>query len=491
MINWIKKHKLETISLALILFVALFLRLYRIDGYMTYLGDEGRDVRIVRDLISKGNLVFIGPQTSVGNMYLGPMYYYMMAPALLLANFNPVGPAIMIALLGVLTIFVTWYITREWFGKVAAFITALIFAISPVAIIYSRSSWNPNPMPFFALITIYGIYTAWQKKHYHWLPIIGFTFAAALQMHYLGLLLAPTILIIWLLSLKETKGSQKNKDSFIKKSLVGIGIFLVTMSPLLLFDLKHSWLNFKAFTALIFGGQGSINSAGIFNRIFSVSTLVSKDLFFGNQNLTQVILLLIPLIISILFFVKNIKKPAVKIIGLWLVVGILGLGLYKNDVYIHYLGFLYPAVYILIGALFSCMLRENKFPKGFAIILLLALIYSNIINSPQRFTPNYQMKRTENVVDLVINKSSNQPFNFALIAKQNYDESYRYFLENKDAKMLPGDKKLADQLFVVCEDGDSCKPEGNSKYEVAIFGIAKVVDQWSVDNIKIYKMVHP
>jgi len=91
MIEFIKKNKLEAILVALIIIAALFFRLYRIDEYMTFLGDEGRDVRIVRDIISKGNLVFIGPQMSVGNTYLGPLYYYMMAPALFLANFNPAG----------------------------------------------------------------------------------------------------------------------------------------------------------------------------------------------------------------------------------------------------------------------------------------------------------------------------------------------------------------------------------------------------------------
>ncbi|KKT48747.1 MAG: hypothetical protein UW42_C0048G0006 [Candidatus Collierbacteria bacterium GW2011_GWB1_44_197] len=68
----IKKNKLEFFSIFLIILLALCLRLYRIGEFMTFLGDEGRDVRIVRDLITKGNLVFIGPRTSIGDMYLGP-----------------------------------------------------------------------------------------------------------------------------------------------------------------------------------------------------------------------------------------------------------------------------------------------------------------------------------------------------------------------------------------------------------------------------------
>src|SRR3990172_3363735 len=112
---WILKNKLEALLLCLILILGAFFRLYRISEYMTFLGDEGRDAIVVRRLLVDFDPILVGPGTSIGNMYLGPLYYYMMAPALLLANFSPVGPAIMIALLGIATIFFVWVVVREWF----------------------------------------------------------------------------------------------------------------------------------------------------------------------------------------------------------------------------------------------------------------------------------------------------------------------------------------------------------------------------------------
>ena len=82
-----------------------------------------------------------------------------------------------------------------------------------------------------------------------------------------------------------------------------------------------------------------------------------------------------------------------------------------------------------------------------------------------------------------------QPFNFGLLAKRNYDESYRYFLENKKAKMIRGEDGVSDQLFVVCEDKE-CKPEGNSAWQIAIFGPADTSQEWQIDNIKIFKLIH-
>jgi len=56
--------------------------------------------------------------------------------------------------------------------------------------------------------------------------------------------------------------------------------------------------------------------------------------------------------------------------------------------------------------------------------------------------------------------------------------------------MIRGEDKVTDQLFVVCEDGDICQAEGNPAYQVAIFGIAKTVNEWRVDSIRIYRLVH-
>ena len=141
--NWIRSNRKEFWILMAILLIGAFFRLYKIADYMTFLGDEGRDAIIVRRLLVDFDPILIGPRTSIGDMYLGPLYYYMMAPALLLANFSPVGPAIMIALLGVVTIFFVWYVVREWFSsslqgrslQAGALIAAFLYAISPVVII--------------------------------------------------------------------------------------------------------------------------------------------------------------------------------------------------------------------------------------------------------------------------------------------------------------------------------------------------------------------
>jgi len=498
--SFIKKNRTEFFVLLGIILLALVLRLYRIDEYMTFLGDEGRDVRIVRDLITTGNLVFIGPQTSVGNMYLGPLYYYMMAPALFLSGLNPVGPAIMNALLGAATIFLTYFIGRRWFGKSVGLIAAILFAISPVAIIYSRSSWNPNPMPFFSLLCVWGIYEVWKNNKHSWLPLVGIFFAFALQMHYLGLLLIPTLGLFWLLTLRQLKNEKKQKTIFVKKTLIAICLFLILMSPLLLFDLKHDWMNFKAFQSFFSDRQTTIN----LNPARSDPAIESiiSELLLGRQltyaTLAAVIIGVLTFLayfgktkLSLKEFFKTKKDPAVSALLAWIGFGILGLGVYKQHIYAHYFGFLFPAVYLLVAFLLLFLWNnKNILIKFLALTFFACLLYHGVYYSPLKDSPNRQMKRTEAAVDLMIKESKGQPFNFGLIAKQNYDESYRFYLENKKANHFRGEERVTGQLFVICEDGDKCQPEGNPAYQIAIFGPSHIDQQWQVDYLKIYRLIH-
>ena len=172
-IGWVKKNKLEVILLTAIILIAAFLRLYKIADYMTYLGDEGRDAIVVRRLLVYFDPILIGPGTSIGNMYLGPLYYYLIAPSLWLAGFSPVGPSAFIALIGVLAVFLVWKIGKECFGGIAGLTAASLYAVSPTVIIFSRSSWNPNVMPFFALLSIYSIWRVWKHKEFKWLVVLG------------------------------------------------------------------------------------------------------------------------------------------------------------------------------------------------------------------------------------------------------------------------------------------------------------------------------
>lgn len=509
--EWIKENRFEAFFLILVLLTAAFMRLYRIDEYMTFLGDEGRDVIIVRRLLVNFDPILIGPGTSIGNMYLGPIYYYLMAPFLLLANFSPVGPAIFIALLGVLTCAFVWFIAREWFGKIAAGVAILLYSISPVVINYSRSSWNPNIMPFFALLTVYSIWRVWQYSEFKWLVISLVSFAFTLQSHYLGLLLGPVLVFFWLLTFlkirKQKDGWRVKKGGFLKHTMLGSILFTVLMSPLVIFDARHGWQNFSAIRTFFLERQTTISARpwSAFPKLLPLVQKISTRLLAGtNETLgrwsTAVfgagVLWTVSRFISL--GVKDKKNAAFFVLFVWLGCAFLGLGVYKQEIYDHYYGFFFPAPFLFLGGVFQTFIEKRRFSliHVFLAVFVVALVAANLTVNPLKYPPNRQMQRAESVAEKIRTEAKNEKFNLAVIAERNYEDGYQYFLEKWkvsvfDIDPLKLEETLANNLFVVCElPHDKCNPVNNPKAEIANFGWSEVSGEWQVSGVMLYKLVH-
>ena len=493
--GWIKKNPVEFWILLGILLIGAFLRLYRIDEYMTFLGDEGRDVIIVRRIFTEMHPPLIGPGTSVGGMYLGPLYYYMMAFPLLISGFSPVGPAIMVALLGVGTIFFIWFATKKWFGSFAGIVAAGLYAVSPVPIIFSHSSWNPNIMPFFSLLSIFSIWKVWKENKLNWLIVLGISFAFVLQSHYLGLLLAPTLFLFWLIALIR----QKTKKVFIQKSILGLISFLALMSPLLIFDLRHDFMNTKAFYTFLVNRDSTVsaNIFGSLEKIPATFDLMTKSLVAAKNPLASLVMSVFSVIGTVwLFFRKQFgKKSSIFIIISWMFFAILGLSFYKLSIYDHYLGFIFAVPYMLTGILLSKFSERGRVFKGISVLIVLFLVVLSLLKNPFRNEPNRLLKRSQDVATKVLSLDEGKPFNLAVIADNNYEDGYEYFLELWGGEILNADinkpSTISDQLFVICEREETkCDPTHSPKAEVANFGMTKIENKWSVDGVIIYKLVH-
>ncbi len=518
--NWIKSNRKEAVVLVSILLFGAVLRLYKIDQYLTFLGDEGRDVIIVRRLLVAFDPILIGPGTSIGNMYLGPLYYYMMAPALLFANFSPVGPAVMVALFGLLTVFFVWYIAREWFGATAAWISALLYSVAPTIIIYSRSSWNPNIMPFFALVAIYSTWQIWTKGKFRWLLILGVSFAAAMQSHYLGLILFPIVGIFWLLTLIRILKSKKAiRNSFLKNSFGGGAFFALMMSPLLLFDIRHEFINFNAMKLFFTQRQTTVNAKPwkALPNIFPIFEEVITRLVAGYSESFGRGLVVILTLGSIAGILQGIKRFPLKklllnvykkrdqrvitarafiLLSVWISISIIGLGLYKQQIYDHYYGFFYVAPFILLGGIIQLIKDWSKVAFGVALVGVLALLITNLQSNPLQYSPNRQLERSSEVADKILLEANGDSFNFAVIAERNYEGAYQYEFERRGSDFIVidvqrVDETVTDQLFVICEmEKVKCDPTRNAKAEITGFGWSIIEDEWDVFGTTLYKLGH-
>ncbi len=455
---------------------------------MEFLGDQGRDVTIIKDFIKNGNLFFIGPQTSVGNMYLGPYFYYLIAPSLLLANFNPVGPAIFIALINIATVALIFFVAKKWFDIKTAYISAFLYTISPVVIKFSNFIWNPNIMPFFALLFIYFFFEAISKQKYKYFIYASLAFVMVINSHYLGLALLPFVGCFWLFYLyKFIKSKSIQLKQFLINTLKAFLIFIASLTPQILFDIKHHGQNIKSLFVFFTQRESTVNIKPYKSipELPNLFNLINTRLLAGKEEIIGLIISVI-FIIGLLLVISKWKKQKISFWPpfFWYLSGLISLALYKQNIYDHYFTFLFPVVFILIGFLIS------KF-KLIGIPLLILITVFSLLNNPFRWQPNNQLQTTNQIADLIINNSNNEDFNFALLAKQNYDPPYRYILDNKQAKIVNLPQTLATQLFVVCEPFQiECNPINNPEWAIAAFGWAKIDNQWEINGIKIFKLIH-
>ncbi len=512
--KFIRKNSI-VLSVILILIVAAFMRLYQIADYMTFLGDEGRDVLVVREILH-GNLTFLGPRASAGDFYLGPIYYYFMAPFLLLSNFHPVGPAIMVALFGVITVFLVYYIGFKIKDHRAGLVAASLYAVSPLVIAYSRSSWNPNLMPFFSIITLWAALRGLESRKWFYFVISGVSLGIALQLHYLSLFLGAILFFYVALSevIEKRLGSIK---SLIKDYLlIGFG-FIMGFSLFLLFELKNSFPNTKTIINFIFN-SGEVTGSGkfmdiivdVFFRMYARLLTFYRGPGFMTEDTEPVFsfwfyITMIFAIVSLSFVVyktiEKIKKKDVDmkkylLLTLWFVLGVFFFGFYKKSIYDYYFGFMFPVPFLITGVLFAYLWDKGKIFKISATVGFLVLFLVNLNGHPFQYPPNKQYEQVKKISEFVISKTDNKPYNFALGTGGNSDHAYRYILVSEGREPVtilnpsedPKRESVKDQLMVICEG--PCQPLGHSLWEIAGFGRAEIDGEWDLKFVKVYRLVH-
>lgn len=430
----------------LLTLIGAFLRFYRLEATLQFLGDQGRDALVWKKMLFDHDLPFIGPITSVGGFFLGPLYYYLMAPFYWIFGNSPIGPAYATALIGVLTIPALFFFTKQLFSVAVAKLAAFLYTFGAIPVTETRSAWNPNPMPLAALGIVYGFYQAQKTKQIKWLYLSALSLGIALQLHYMIVFLSPFILWQLFLAFKQPR---------LRRALLAwFCLIILLMLPLILFEIKNHFLNtLGLYKFLTQHRYGSINlSQNIYNLRGRSEEAIGMLLGFGRQTnffrtwLSRLFLLGI--------FITWFKKPTkeFKLVSLWLLLSIAAVAFYKENIPPYYLAFLFPAVFILGGWLL------NKLAKRLLIFRWLLVILFIILNAPvlyQTLTSTGNFKSAETTGRFIIKDvgvHNYQNYNLTLLDDTHDYKAmaFRYFVERFGGQPLGiADYPQAQVLYVI------------------------------------------
>jgi len=430
------QNKLKYLLLFIVLSISAFTHLYRIDRTFIFHNDEARDVLIVKKMIDTGKPILLGPQTSVGNMYLGPIYYYFMTPALLISDMDPVGPAVMVAIFAIATTLLLFLIGTKKFGLAGGVVASLFYALSPVMLHYSRSSWNPNVVPFFAVLLIM---TIDMKNKWGWL-VLGLCAGIIFQLHYVALIMVG---LVGLFKLKD-----KPKLIDLMFSLLG---FILTSMPFWLFEFRHEFVNSQAFlTFLTEGSKNADLNSSYLSRLVSNLSLTIKGIV-GSSSIAIVQMSNTVLIVSAVFlflFLPILTKGYAfwyLMIGSALIVSFL-----KEHLNVHYISYLFPVVALSVAALAT---SGHKIIKFFTWVFIIFFVWWSIpsIIYNIRTIDSIQVKRAKATADYIVKEADGKKYNI-VSTPGTYATTIEYFLSLSDNPPTTAYEEL---IFDICE-GSPC-----------------------------------
>lgn len=427
------RFRLPILVAALIL-IGSFLRLYNLRGTMQFFGDQGRDALIARRILIEHHPALIGPVTSVGNMYLGPLYYYFMVFPLLLTYPDPMGPAVAVALLGCVTLALVYFLGKQMVGRRAAILALVLYTFSPVIITNVRFSWNPNIVPLFSLLLVFSLYRTLKGHFRDWI-YIGAYAAILFQLHYITLIVIGFAGLIWIGEMVNLIRSKQPVGEFVKPTIAAIVIFLVSLVPLVIFDLRHNFLNSQGFLSFF---TGSTSHFGVSALFFSWLALIIRNLFeIFSVKIYQwpaFITFAVLVIASVISWKKQSAKDEFYL-GRRLLLGAfafgaLGLSFYHGSIFDHYLGFMFPISCLVFGLLLG-LLWKRMIARPLVVGFLLVLIGLSLRDYPGQHHLGYNVDLGKQTASMIAARvKPGESYNLISFSITNdYDGmNYRYFL---------------------------------------------------------------
>jgi hypothetical protein len=240
----------EALALAVILVAAALLRLPGLADRGQFDADQGHDMLTLAAFTRDGVVPLLGPKTSVGEFHHGAFYYFLLAPAAAVSNDDPVVVTGWLALLGIGAVALTWWLARSMASPLAGVLAALILAVSPAAIDESTFIWNPNPIPFFAALSLAAAWRGHEGGRARWWAVALGSAGAVVQMHVLGLVFFLPILVLSLLELRRNRGAWRGLVG-------GLAIVALLFAPLAIHELTTGFLETRRVLDYLGGGDVS------------------------------------------------------------------------------------------------------------------------------------------------------------------------------------------------------------------------------------------
>ena len=412
--TFFKKTK---VILFLILAASLFLRVWKLDAVPVSLFSDELDVGYQAYSIIKtgrdysGNVLPLHFQSYADAR--APLYIYASIPTVAVFGITAWGVRLPAAAFGLLGIWATFLLVRESLGsRNLGLISALLMAISPWHIQYSRSAFEVTMLLAFLLLGLYFFFKSLNKPKYLWVSVALLVFSP--WIYNTAKLFTPLLMIILFILCKQQILKVK-RTHLIKAAVAGIVVGLplvyatffggaikraeylsIFTDPTTKSEVEYSIL-YDAQVRKVYGG-GTISKVltRLVHNKFSfwgskvvnnyISSLSFDFLFLkGDSNLRHSIegvgqfykFEVILLILGMVLFFSKFKDRKIKLLILfWILAGILPAAITRDGgTHATRLIIILPPLIFLISYGLTDTLKELKGQKRILLTTFFSLLY--------------------------------------------------------------------------------------------------------------------
>ncbi len=247
-VNHLTSRQFAIFSLVAVLALGFFLRAYHFSDWLHFELDQARDMRVVDRAIEGDffDLPLLGPKAGGTALRLPPVFYVLEYVSAFLFGASPQGVAMLTLALSSAAILVFFFFVRRYFSEKLALSLTLLFSVSEFFVMYGRFAWNPNFLPFFILLGMYGLLRAVDHENARrgrWFLLSVASIGIAMQFHFLAFLALPTIVGVFLLFRRVKFGWKIWGGALV--------IIAVLYFPMFLNEIETGFANSKAFVAAV------------------------------------------------------------------------------------------------------------------------------------------------------------------------------------------------------------------------------------------------
>ncbi|MDO8573674.1 MAG: glycosyltransferase family 39 protein [Candidatus Daviesbacteria bacterium] len=380
--------------LLVILLLGLFFRIYKLEIFFPWGHDQDLFAWIAKDMIIDHHFRLIGQETSITGVFIGPVFYYLMAISMALFKMNPLGVYIPITIISLLTIFSIYWVFNKFFGKNIGLIGSFLYAISPGIILLDRWVVPTQPTNLWVIWYLYVLLEILSGK----LPLILIGILVGLIWHVHVAFVPLLILVPVALWLSKKRG---NKIRINTKSIViSFLMFFSLLLPFFTFEIRHGFQQIKGLTRATYEEKGDVKGLKRFAKVLNISGRSLGGIFLLDKNpsIAAEFFMLLPVLflfsVIYLYKIKKLTRNQTIIFGLWIGIDLLTQFISKRSIPEYYFANLFIVFFLMSAILVSTISIKRPFLISLLIVTSLLITISWLITQPDELGGFLQKRKT-------------------------------------------------------------------------------------------------